>query len=70
MRGAAGPEPAATPAHLVLVDVASRPPADPGPPRLVRFADLVPAEFGAFREAMRAKVTARQEAEDKLAAPH
>ena len=41
MRGAAGPEPAATPAHLVLVDVASRPPADPGPPRLVRFADLV-----------------------------
>lgn len=41
MRAAAGPEPAATPAHLVLVDVASRPPANPGAPRLIRFADLV-----------------------------
>lgn len=41
MRAAAGPEPAATPAHLVLVDVVSRPPATPGPSRIIRFDDLV-----------------------------
>lgn len=34
-------------------------------PDHVRFADVVPAEFGAFREAMRLKVQARQEAEDR-----
>jgi hypothetical protein len=34
----------------------------------VKFADAVPADFAAFREAMRQKVQLRQDAEDRGAA--